>query len=546
MLSLIINVCHFAGFSFPKRINLRRFGRCFSCGEESLSGKLYLILGDQLSEDHPFLMKRDWAADENLVMIESVPRMEWLPYHPQKLIYLLVCMRRFSEHIIQNRPKIPFKYIKGSESSIPAVLNSLGCKEIHIVEPSEPRARKWISEGTEARIVFHASPFFLAEDSMLPAKPPYLMENFYRKMRVKFRILMDGDEPAGGQWNFDKDNRLSPDKELERNPPRDFFNDDWLDERDKEIAAEVISMLRKYVPAERFGDWIMPRIPTHAASAKRFLNDFVKNRLSLFGPYEDAMISQSAGLFHSGLSAAMNIQLLSVRQILSAAENADAGVPIASREGFIRQILGWREFVRLVYLRHSGDYSACNFFGFSETLPPLYWGKNTRMNCLGTIVGQIRETAYSHHIPRLMVLGNFALLTHTNPHEVNEWFWSVYLDAYEWVVSPNVLGMSQFADGGVFATKPYVSGANYINKMSNYCKTCKYNPKLTVGEDACPFNSLYWSFIGETQRQQSGRPSFARRMGMMWSVWNKKSDDDKQQIEKQAAKYRQLARNGAI
>jgi deoxyribodipyrimidine photolyase-related protein len=515
-------------------------------GEVFVTQKLYFILGDQLSEEHPFLKKKTWSADEQLIMIESIPRTEWLPYHPQKLMYLFVCMRRFAEELIKRRPDIPFVYVKESDQTFSSVLNSYSSQEVHIVEPSEPRARSWIKDSLRSQVVFHTNPFFLADDSMLPSKPPYLMENFYRKMRIKFDVLMEDGEPAGGQWNFDKDNRLPPDRGLEKNPPKDFLSVDWLDSKDRQLYAEVTEVLRKYLPDGRFGDWTVPTLPTNSSSAKGFLDEFVKKRLAEFGPYEDAMISESVGLFHSGLSAMMNIQLLSVRQILKAAESAPATVPMPSREGFIRQVLGWREFVRLIYLRHAEDYSSSNFFGFSGSLPPLYWGAPTRMNCLGTVVRQIRETAYSHHIPRLMVLGNFALLTHTNPHEVNRWFWSVYLDAYEWVVSPNVLGMSQFADGGVFATKPYVSGANYISKMSNYCKSCKFNPKVTVGENACPFNSLYWSFIDETQRLKVSRPSFARRMGMMWSVWNKKSDDEKQQIRQHAADCREAAREGRL
>ena len=511
-----------------------------------MTQKLYLILGDQLSEEHPFLKKKSWAANERLIMIESIPRTEWLPYHPQKLMYLFVCMRRFSDRIKSIRPEIKMEYIKGSEQTFSAVLNSFSCDEVHIVNPSEPRARQWITDAVQARVVFHENPFFLADDSMLPSKPPYLMENFYRKMRVKFDVLMEGAQPAGGQWNFDKDNRLPPDRELESRPPTDFFASGWLDSRDRELYSEVKSLLQKFIPSERFGDWNVPLLPTHASAAQRFLDDFVQTRLEKFGPYEDAMVAESVGLFHSGLSAIMNIQILSVREILDAVERAPVSVPMASREGFIRQILGWREFVRLVYLRHASDYASSNFFGFSASLPPLYWGAPTDMKCLGTVVRQIKETAYSHHIPRLMVLGNFALLTHTDPHEVNKWFWSVYLDAYEWVVAPNVLGMSQFADGGVFATKPYVSGANYINKMSNYCKSCKFNPKLTVGDDACPFNSLYWSFIDETQRLKVSRPSFARRMGMMWSVWNKKTEEEKQQIRDRAAHYRKIVREGRI
>jgi deoxyribodipyrimidine photolyase-related protein len=518
-----------------------------------MTKRVFLILGDQLSFDHPFLITGQagspsirFEADDRWVMIESIPRAEWLPYHPQKLLYLFTCMRRFAVDMRSHSPDKPIHYIKASNQTFADCLNDLSCDEVHVIEPSEPRVKKWLTEGLKPKLVVHPSPFFLGKDSFLPAKPPYLMENFYRKMRSTLKILMVNGEPAGGQWNYDADNRQPPTKTMESKPPEDFLARDWLDAEDKKIMADVETMLREFIPAQRFGDWSWPRLPTHQKSARAFLADFIKDRLSFFGPYEDAMLAQSVGLYHSGLSAIMNIQLLSAREILRAAENAQATVPLSSREGFIRQVLGWREFVRLIYLRHNRDYQSSNFFGFNGELPPAFWGAQTDLFCLATIVRQVRENAYSHHIPRLMVLGNFALLTQTDPHAVNRWFWSVYLDAYEWVVSPNVLGMSQFADGGLFATKPYVSGANYIKKMSNFCKSCRFDPQKTVGEGACPFNSLYWSFIDDTQRLNVQRPSFTRRMSLMWSLWNKKSDEEKNLIRSEAKKYRDQARCGKL
>lgn len=508
--------------------------------------KVFLILGDQLSHKHPFLERSNWQKDEQLLMIESIPRAEWLPYHPQKLLYLFVCMRRFAHEVRINHPSISFKYIEESGGSFASVLNDHAATEVHLIDPSEPRVKEWIREELKGKLVIHPNSFFLADDSCLPQKPPYLMENFYRRMRKSLNVLMEGDQPLGGQWNFDADNRKSPDKELQQNPPNDFLSENWRDELDNKIYSDVESMLKKVLPADRFGEFKRPSLPTHHAKARLFLDAFIKHRLEKFGPYEDAMLEESVGLYHSGLSAIMNIQILSPQEIVQAAENAPAKIPLESREGFIRQIIGWREFIRLIYLRHHKDYEQSNFFGFQNELPPLFWGAPTKLKCLSTLVRQVKEHAYTHHIPRLMVLGNFALLTNTKPHAVNHWFWSVYIDAFEWVVTPNVLGMSQFADGGVFATKPYVSGANYINKMSNSCKSCRFDPKLTLGENACPFNSLYWSFIDETQRHKVSRPSFARRMGMMWSVWNKKSESEKEQIRSRAEALRKAAREGSL
>ncbi|MEY2987606.1 MAG: hypothetical protein RJB13_1127, partial [Pseudomonadota bacterium] len=401
-------------------------------------------------------------------------------------------------------------------------------------------------EGLNCQLVIHSTPFFLADESMLPPKPPYLMESFYRAMRVKFEILMDGKKPLGGQWNFDEDNRRPPQKHWTVEPPQDFFSFDWTDDVDAAIYSEVEKHLRKFIPDDRFGVFRRPTLPTHWRSARRFLDEFVSKRLDFFGPYEDAMISESVGLFHSGLSAVMNLQIISTREIVRAVESAPDKVSIASREGFIRQVIGWREFVRLIYLRHRSEYSKANFFGFSGELPPLYWGRKTQMNCLASAVAHVEEFAYSHHILRLMVLGNFSLLTNTDPVEINRWFWSAYIDAYEWVVTPNVMGMSQFADGGLFATKPYISGANYINKMSTFCKSCKFDPKQTLEDSGCPFNALYWDFVEKTQQVQTHRASFARRMGMMWKLWEKKPDVEKQAIREKAVKLRARARSGTL
>lgn len=508
--------------------------------------RIFLILGDQLSFTHPFLNGVPDQPSDIVLMVESLPRADFLPYHPQKLMFVFACMRRFAYEIRRKKLDFRFEYVQFSSLNFAEVIASFGAEEVHIVATVEPNVMEGIIKSLQAKCIVHANPFFLADDSLLPQKPPYLLENFYRAMRIKLNILIKDGKPEGGRWNFDEENRRPPDAALSQNPPRDFLSDDWCDDLDREIYSAVENHLKKHIPKDRFGKFERPTLPTHHAAALRFLKKFVEERLELFGPYEDAMITESAGLFHSGLSPLMNLQVLSAKEIVEAVANSPSTVSLASKEGFIRQVIGWREFVRLIYLRHREEYRSTNFFGFNGELPPLYWGNKTEMNCLRQVVRQVEEYAYSHHITRLMVLGNFALLTHTNPHEVNRWFWSSYLDAFEWVVTPNVLGMSQFADGGVFATKPYVSGANYINKMSRFCKDCHFDPKKTLGEDACPFNALYWDFIAHTQKTQAKRASFARRMGMMWSVWLKKSDAEKEEISKRAERVRELARSGKL
>lgn len=514
-------------------------------GQSSVQ-RVFVILSDQLSCEHPFLKMSLNPLTDRLLMVESLPEEDTLQYHPQKILFTFACMRRFAIELRKEKPDISLDYVEFSQSTFAEVVNRYSAVEVHFVDPCGAKSLHWIQKDLLAKCVVHANPFFLSDDSMLQAKPPYLMETFYRAMRTKFGILMHEGKPLGGKWNYDEENRLAPLQIWEENPPEDFLKKDWCDQTDVEIYKSLEKTLQSYLPRERFGKFQRPTLPTHSQSAQLFLSEFVSKRLDFFGPYEDAMIAESVGLFHSGLSPMMNLQIISPREILAAVASAPDDVPLSSKEGFVRQVLGWREFVRLVYLRHEKEYQSTNFFGFSEKLPPLYWGHATRMNCLSTVVNQVKETSYSHHITRLMVLGNFALLSHTDPHEVNRWFWAVYLDAFEWVVTPNVLGMSQFADGGVFATKPYVSGANYINKMSRFCKKCSYDPKKTLGDDACPFNSLYWDFIDTTRKQQAHRASFARRMGMMWSVWEKKADEEKSAIRLQAESLRKRARLGEL
>lgn len=507
---------------------------------------VFLILGDQLSLEHPFLKKAAESKKSVLLMVESIPRTDWLPCHPQKLLYVFACMRRFAYEVKKQFPNLVMEYVQFSSRSIADEVNALQPHEVHLVDPSEPKALAWLKSELTCKIVVHDSPFFLADDSMLPAKPPYLMETFYRSMRTRHSILMDGKKPLGGQWNYDEENRKPPQKQWCKEPPSDFLAQDWTDEIDDKNYREIEKSLKETLPPDRFGVFRRPALPTHRAAARQFLNAFIEDRLEFFGPYEDAMIAESAGLFHSGLSPIMNLQILPTAEILSAVEHAPENIPLASKEGFIRQVIGWREFVRLIYLRHSHDYSNANFFNFDGTLPPLYWGQKTQMNCLSSAVQHVNEHAYSHHIIRLMVLGNFALLSETNPHEINRWFWATYLDAYEWVVTPNVVGMSQFADGGLFATKPYISGGNYINKMSTFCQGCSFDPKQTLGESACPFNALYWDFVEKTQKVSTHRASFARRMGMMWKLWDKKPDTEKKAIRESAVQIRQRARAGQI
>jgi deoxyribodipyrimidine photolyase-related protein len=315
------------------------------------------------------------------------------------------------------------------------------------------------------------------------------MEMFYRRMRVKHSVLLEESQrPVGGQWNYDHDNRKawlgSPSVPVD-NRPRHDHSALW--------QSIVTAGVRSFgdVDADDF-HW-----PLNRAQALRQLDDFIAHSLPHFGNFQDAMSRRSWRLFHSLLSFALNTKMLNPREVVARTEAAywDDHVPLAAAEGFIRQILGWREYVRGVYWTKMPDYATSNYLGHDRPLPEWFWTGDTQMNCLAVAIGQSLQYAYAHHIQRLMVIGNFALLAGLAPDAVHRWYLGVYIDAFEWVELPNTLGMSQFADGGLLATKPYVSSAAYIDRMSDYCKGCRYDKKVRTGDHACPFNALYWDFF---------------------------------------------------
>ncbi|MBL9201734.1 MAG: cryptochrome/photolyase family protein, partial [Opitutaceae bacterium] len=328
------------------------------------------------------------------------------------------------------------------------------------------------------------------------------LEFFYREMRRKHRVLLDAaGEPEGGQWNFDPENRGSfgRDGPPRRPAPRAF-------PPDATTRAVLALVERRFAghPGElaRF-DW-----PVTPAQARAALDDFIAHRLAEFGRYQDAMWTDEPWLYHSRLSAALNLKLLDPRDVIAAAERAwrEGRVPLAAAEGFIRQILGWREYVRGIYWMQMPGYRERNALGAREPLPPFYWTGETPMACLRGALGQTLAVGYAHHIQRLMVTGLYALLLGVDPRRVHEWYLAVYVDAVEWVELPNTLGMSQYADGGVMASKPYAATGSYIDRMSNYCAGCRFDPKAATGEKACPFTTLYWDFLLRHERRLAANP----------------------------------------
>jgi deoxyribodipyrimidine photolyase-related protein len=360
-------------------------------------------------------------------------------------------------------------------------------------------------------------------------KKRFLMESFYRRMRKSYRLMMDKDQPVGGQWNYDQKNRRVYDKKVPIPKPFLFKNN----------VVEICRMLRKE-GVKTFGD-IEPEAliwPIARSQGLALLKAFVKDGLPAFGTYQDAMTSANWHLFHSRLSFAMNTKMLHPLEVINTAikawKNRVPKIEIQQIEGFVRQILGWREYMRGIYWALMPELAAMNYFDHQAALPDFYWTGHTRMNCLGAAIGQSLKHAYAHHIQRLMVTGNFALLAGVHPQAVDDWYLGIYIDAIQWVELPNTRAMSQYADGGRVATKPYISSAKYIHSMSDYCNTCDYKWNKRHGHMACPFNSLYWDFFHRHRPRLKKNP----RVGMMYHTWDRLDSREKKKILLQAATYR--------
>jgi deoxyribodipyrimidine photolyase-related protein len=352
------------------------------------------------------------------------------------------------------------------------------------------------------------------------------MEFFYREMRRKSGLLMDGDKPEGGKWNFDADNRKPAKRDLMMPRPLHFAPDS--------ITREVIAMVEARFPGnmgktDRFG------FAVTRADALRQQTHFLDHALPQFGDYQDAMLTGEPFLWHSILSPYINSGLLDPIQLCRAVEERyrQGKVPLNAAEGFIRQIIGWREYVRGIYWHSGPDYVDRNALGATRNLPGFYWTGETDMHCLAQAIGQTLDYAYAHHIQRLMITGNFALLIGADPKQVHIWYLEVYADAYEWVELPNTLGMSQFADGGLLGSKPYASSGAYINRMSDYCGSCRYDVTQRVGPDACPFNALYWDFLARNEKKL--RPN--NRMAMPYRNWDRMAEADKTALRTQARAF---------
>jgi deoxyribodipyrimidine photolyase-related protein len=496
--------------------------------------RLVLVLGDQLSPGLPALAGADRARDV-VVMAEVAEEAGYVPHHPKKIAFLFAAMRKFAAALRAGGWRVAYTRLDdpANAGSIPGELlrraAETGAGEVVATRPGEHRLAARLAEMPLPVRLLPDTRFLVSPEEFADwaaGRKQLRMEHFYRVMRRKTGLLMEGGKPAGGRWNFDHDNRRPARPDLFRAGPKRVDPDP--------VTEGVLALV-----AARFGDGFGALRPfwfaTDAAGAEAALDHFLAYGLPGFGETQDAMLVGDRFLNHAVLSLYLNAGLLDPLETCRRAEAEwRAGrAPLNAVEGFIRQVIGWREFVRGVYFLEGPGYTARNALGATRPLPALYWGGETRMRCLSLAVEQTRDEAYAHHIQRLMVTGNFALLAGLDPRAVHEWYLAVYADAYEWVEAPNTIGMALFADGGVVASKPYAASGAYIDRMSDYCRGCAYDVKAKTGDNACPFNLLYWDFLLRHRDRFAGNP----RMAQMYRTWERMEDGRRTAIRAGAARF---------
>lgn len=507
---------------------------------------LRLILGDQLNADHSWFKTKD--PEILYVIAELHQEQHYVKHHIQKICAFFKSMENFAQALQQAGHNV--LHLKLDDTVEYSTLSNLlialskkhDCREIHYQRPDEYRLKQQFDELENSASTDHKIELkrFDTEHFILPAEdiPQYFkkdkhvrMENFYRALRKRFNILMEDEQPLGGQWNFDADNRNHFKKEdIAAIPePLVFAND----------VNDIIERLKRHkIPsmgkAESALLW-----PCNRAQSRQVLQYFCQACLPNFGRFQDAMTQNSPhawSLYHSRLSFALNAKMLHPLDVIEAAitqfNNSQGDISIAQIEGFIRQILGWREYVRGMYWINMPDIATYNALQAEQRLPKWFWNGKTNMNCLNKAISQSLNYAYAHHIQRLMITGNFALLTGIDPDEVDAWYLGIYIDAIEWVELPNTRGMALSADGGLIATKPYAASGNYINKMSDHCKSCHYSVKEKTGAKACPFNSLYWNFLDKNKELFQKNP----RMAFPYKTWQRMDLSQQSEILKHAQK----------
>ncbi len=487
------------------------------------------ILGDQLSRTLPSLRGRS-KDDTVILMMEVWDEATYVKHHKQKIVLIFSAMRHFAAELRDAGWTVDYVKLDDEDNAgsftgeVARAVERHDPREIHVTEASEWRVQQALEEWADK---FPCPVDILPDDRFLCSHQRFrdwadgrkhlTMAHFYREMRKETGILMREDgKPVGGDWNYDSENRQSPGKNMDPPPVPKFEPDD--------ITREVMELVEEEF-GDHFGNLDSFEWPVTRDEAEQAADAFFAERIEKFGPYQDAMVHGSDDLYHSMLSTSINCGLLDPLELCKRAEKAyeDGKAPINSVEGFIRQIIGWREYVRGFYWHFMPGLESDNKLNAQRALPEFFWTGETDMRCLSDCIRSTHDNAHAHHIQRLMVLGNFCLLAGINPRDVQDWYLAVYADAYEWVELPNVSAMILYADGGNLATKPYAASGNYINKMSDYCKECSYSVSKKTGEGACPFNPLYWHFMD----RHRDRLSSNHRIGRIYSTWDRMDDEKK-------------------
>lgn len=501
---------------------------------------LRLILGDQLNINHSWFKTVDESVTYVLMEIRS--ETDYAQHHIQKVIGFFAAMQNFANELKQMNHQVIYYNLNDEnnlqcfDKNCTALIAKQKFTHFEYQFPDEYRVDEHLKQFTsKLNISFNvvdSEHFYSTRNELkdlFEGKKMYLMETFYRYMRKKHNVLIvDGDKPLNGKWNFDEDNRQKLPKNHQPIAPFVFKNNVSKIEDEIKIAniktIGTVDSLNFIWPINRF-------------QSLQLLDFFVENCLLLFGTFQDAMAPNEWSIYHSRISFSMNIKLLSPKEVVDKAIqvyiNNPNKIEFHQLEGFVRQIIGWREYMRGIYWLKMPEYATLNYFENSEALPEWFWTGKTKMNCMKNAINQSLDFAYAHHIQRLMITGNFALLAGVHPNEVDAWYLGIYIDAIEWVEITNTRGMSQFADGGIVGTKPYVSSATYINKMSSYCTGCYYDKSIKTGDKACPFNSLYWNFYDKHEAKLAKNP----RIGMMYNVWRKMQPTAKAELLEQADFY---------
>jgi deoxyribodipyrimidine photolyase-related protein len=500
---------------------------------------LRLILGDQLNPAHSWFQTVD--PQVVYVLMEVRQETDYVLHHAQKILAIFAAMRNFACHLRAAGHRVRYVALDDPSNrqsiteNLAALMRHYDARCLQWQSPDEWRLdaqlRTWAAQQPFETAEVDSEHFLTTRHEMaklFAGRKQWLMEHFYRPMRRRFALLLDAQgKPAGGKWNFDEDNR----KPWRGTPPEP---EDARPVHDHRALWEMLQRCGVKSFGEPQADAV--RWPLNRSEALACLEAFIDTALPHFGDYEDAMSSKGLRLFHSLLSFALNVKMLHPLEVVQRAEAAyrSGDAPLAAVEGFIRQIVGWREYVRGVYWAHMPGYDERNALGHDLPLPHWFWSGDTRMRCMQHAIGQSLQTAHAHHIQRLMVIGNFALLAGLDPQALHGWYLGVYIDAFEWVELPNTVGMSQWADGGIIATKPYVSSGAYIHRMSDYCQGCAYDHKKKVGEDACPFNALYWDFFARHEAVFGANT----RLGMVYRQLQKMQGDQLDALREQAADIR--------